>query len=474
MNRKVENIAGINKHTLKLRGAGLCWSEWESDCRSVWSSGGVVRRQGRGSCRFGGSGDEQSSTVPNPKGEMKAVTTRSGLAYEGPSIPTESPLEKVDEQNTEEILDKEHSNSLGSTAQVQSLVVPISIPEPDVLSNQKKPTIPYPSSRSKSTYNLREVLLENWSCFNRCIWRGNYPQDFLNDDSIPTGIENSVYDPEGDILFLKKLLNEDSFQLPPMDHKLVEESKEKSFVEEPPKLELKELPSHLKYAFLEDFNKLPVIIVKNLKVDEREALINVLKSHKRAIAWKISDIKGIDPRFYTHKILMEDDYKPAVQSQRRVNHKIHEVIKKEVIKLLDAGMIYPISDIPWVSPIYYVPKKIGMIVVANDNNELIPTRLVTGWRVCIEYRKLNDDTRKYHFPLPFMDQMLESDHGTHFCNDQFTRVMIKYEVTHRLATAYHPQTCGKVKVNGHRMKHYFSGDIPSNVAPDLHTFPNDN
>nr|GFD38911.1 reverse transcriptase domain-containing protein [Tanacetum cinerariifolium] len=152
----------------------------------------------------------------------------------------------------------------------------------------------------------------------------------------------------------------------------------KSFVEEPPELELKEFPSHLKYAFLEDSNKLPVIIAKNLKYVEREALINVLKSHKWAIAWKIFDIKGIDPRFCTHKILMEDDYKPAVQSQRRVNPKIYDVIKKEVIKLLDAGMIYPLSDSPWVSPIHCVPKKGGMTVVANENNELIPTRLVTG------------------------------------------------------------------------------------------------
>nr|GFB96687.1 aspartic peptidase [Tanacetum cinerariifolium] len=140
----------------------------------------------------------------------------------------------------------------------------------------------------------------------------------------------------GDILFLEKLLNEDPFQLSPMDLKLAEESKEKSFVEEPPELELKGLPSHLEYAFLEDSNKLPVIIAKNLKVDEREALIIVLKSHKQAISRKISDIKGIDPRFCTHKILMEDDYKPAAQSQRRENPKIHDIIKTEVIKLLDA------------------------------------------------------------------------------------------------------------------------------------------
>ncbi|GJX16607.1 reverse transcriptase domain-containing protein [Tanacetum coccineum] len=104
---------------------------------------------------------------------------------------------------------------------------------------------------------------------------------------------------------------------------------------------------------------------------------------------------------------MEDDYKPTVQSQRRVNPKIHEVIKKEVLKLLDAGMIYPISDSPWVSPVHCVPKKGGITVVANEENELILTRLVTGWRVCIDYRKLNEATRKDHFPLPFMDQMLE-------------------------------------------------------------------
>ncbi|GJZ26189.1 hypothetical protein Tco_0570442 [Tanacetum coccineum] len=133
------------------------------------------------------------------------------------------------------------------------------------------------------------------------------------------------------------------------------------------------------------------------------ALLKVLKSHKRAIAWKITDIKSIDPRFCTHKILMEDDYKPTVQSQRRVNPKIHEVIKKEVLKLLDAGMIHPISDSPWVSLVHCVPKKGGITVVANEENELIPTRLVTGWRVCIDYRKLNEATRKDHFPLPFMD-----------------------------------------------------------------------
>ncbi|GJV37904.1 reverse transcriptase domain-containing protein [Tanacetum coccineum] len=193
-----------------------------------------------------------------------------------------------------------------------------------------------------------------------------------------------------------------------MNLKQVEVTKAKSSIEEPPELELKDLPSHLEYAYLEGIDKLPMIIAKGLKDDEKEALLKVLKSHKRAIAWKINDIKGIDPRFCTHKILMEED------CQRRVNLKIHKVIKKEVIKLLDAGMIYPISDSPWVSPIHCVPKKGGITIVANEDNELIPTRLVTGWRVCIDYRKLNEATRKDHFPLPFMDQMLERLAGNEF------------------------------------------------------------
>nr|GEY75271.1 DNA-directed DNA polymerase [Tanacetum cinerariifolium] len=150
-----------------------------------------------------------------------------------------------------------------------------------------------------------------------------------------------------------------------------EVAKEKSSIKEPLELELKDLPSHLEYAYLEGADNLHVIIGKDLKDDEKEAFLKVLKSHKRAIAWKITDIKGIDPRFCTHNILMEEDYKPSVQSQRRVNQKIHEVIKKEVIKLLDAGMIYPIFDSPWVSPIHCVPKKGGITVVENENNELI-------------------------------------------------------------------------------------------------------
>nr|GEY10480.1 reverse transcriptase domain-containing protein [Tanacetum cinerariifolium] len=196
--------------------------------------------------------------------------------------------------------------------------------------------------------------------------------------------------------------------------KICEAKTDKSSIDEPLEVEHKDLPPHLEYTFLEGNDKLPIIIAKDLSDEEKTALITVLKSHKRAIVWKLSDIKGINPEFYTYKILMEDDFKPAVQHKRRINLKIHDVIKKEVLKLLDAGLIYPISDSPWVSPVHCVPKKGGFTVVENEENELIPTRLVKGWRLCIDYRKLNEATHKDHFPLPFMDHMLERLAGNEY------------------------------------------------------------
>nr|GEX16475.1 reverse transcriptase domain-containing protein [Tanacetum cinerariifolium] len=446
-------------------------------------------------------GTLSSNTVPNPKGEMKAVTTRSGLAYEGPSIPTNFSPEKVVERETEETTNKEKSNCQGSTAHIQPPVVPISISEPDFSKTQPKPNIPYPSRPNdqklhekatnqmekffqlfhdlhfdisfadalllmpKFTYIIKSLLTNKDKLFDlakvplneNCsamllkklpeklgdpgkflipsdisitrskrvakdvfvkVGKFHFPtdfvvvdfeadprlilgrsflrtdcalidvygeeitlqvndesvtfnlnqtmrysstyddnsvnrvdvidiayedfvqdvldfkynsksrnptlvsnplfsketksefckdpiiksfsptltpfgesdffleknEDFLKDESISMGIEDSWYDPEGDILYLEKLLNDDPSQLPPMDLKQAEEIKAKSSIEEPPELELKELPSHLEYAFLEETNKLPVIIAKDLKDVEKEALLKVLKSHKRAIA----------------------------------------------------------------------------------------------------------------------------------------------------------------------------------------------
>ncbi|GJW45527.1 reverse transcriptase domain-containing protein [Tanacetum coccineum] len=179
----------------------------------------------------------------------------------------------------------------------------------------------------------------------------------LEDDPTSPEVDDSYYDSEGDILLLKAILNSDPSPPPPnqgnylpeirKELKVCEAKTDKSSIDEPPEVELKDLPPHLEYAFLEGDDKLPVIISKDLSMDEKAALIKVLKSCKRAIAWKLSGINGINPEFCTHKILMEEDYKPAIKHQRLVNPKIHDVIKKKVEKLLDAGLIYPISDSPW-------------------------------------------------------------------------------------------------------------------------------
>ncbi|CAN6576333.1 unnamed protein product [Malus baccata var. baccata] len=183
---------------------------------------------------------------------------------------------------------------------------------------------------------------------------------------------------------------------------------------QPPKLELKVLPEHLKYAYLGADSSLPVIIAADLSSTDEDKLLRILRSHQDAIGWTIADIKGISPTICMHKILMEDGVKPAIDAQRRLNPIMKEVVRNEVMKLLDAGMIYPISDSKWISPTQVVPKRSGITVVKNDKNELVPTRLTTGWRMCVDYRKINAGTRKDHFPLPFIDQMLEKLAGRAF------------------------------------------------------------
>nr|GEW15304.1 reverse transcriptase domain-containing protein [Tanacetum cinerariifolium] len=263
----------------------------------------------------------------------------------------------------------------------------------DVVSNEASSPI-YEPIVSNSSQNLTPFDASDFLLLEEA-----YAFIAIDDEPISSNIDATYYDPEGDILILEELLNNDPEPLSNQkdffltfhkDLKVVE-PKDQSFKEdEPPEAELKELPPHLEYAFLGDNGKWPVIVAKDLSSNEKTALINVLKTRKKAIAWKLTDIKGIDPEFCSHKILLEEDYSPKVQSQRRVNPKIHDVIKKKVEKLFDAGLIYPISDSPWVSPIHCVPKKGGMTVIKNDKNELVPTCLVTGWRVCIDYTKLNE------------------------------------------------------------------------------------
>ena len=143
--------------------------------------------------------------------------------------------------------------------------------------------------------------------------------------------------------------------------------------EKPPKLELKPLPSHLKYAFLGVEDTFPVIISSSLESDQEKKLLEILRTHKTTIGLTITDIKGINPLICTHRIHLEEGVKPSRQPQRRLNPVMKEVVKKEVLKLLDVGVIYPIADSKWVSPTQVVPKKSRVTVLANEHNELIPT-----------------------------------------------------------------------------------------------------
>ncbi|GKB81038.1 hypothetical protein Tco_0947933, partial [Tanacetum coccineum] len=256
----------------------------------------------------------------NPKGEMKAITTRSGVAYEGPSIPTNPSPENVVERETEETTDKEKSNFQGSTAHIPPSVIPTPIPEPDVLKTLPKTTpipefdVPRFAPTIKSLLMNKEKLLElakiplNDNCSAMLLKKLGDPDKFLipfceeyaleflgfpnssggnptptsepftsefileeikaylKDDSISPEIDHADCNPEEDICLIKKLLNNDPFQLPPMDLKQSEVTEAKSSIEEPPELELKDLPSHLEYAFLEENDKLPVIIAKGLKM----------------------------------------------------------------------------------------------------------------------------------------------------------------------------------------------------------------
>ncbi|CAM8990149.1 unnamed protein product [Rhodiola kirilowii] len=180
--------------------------------------------------------------------------------------------------------------------------------------------------------------------------------------------------------------------------------------------ELKPLPSNLRYEFLGSNATFPVIVGAALNEDETSKLVHVLKANKKALGYSIDDITGIIPSLCMHRINLEEDVKPSREMLRRLNPKLSEVVFKEITKLRDAGIIYSVPDSEWVSPIHVVPKKGGLTVVKNDKGELVLTRTVNGWRMCIDYRKLNKVTRKDHFPIPFIDQMLERLAGhDYFC-----------------------------------------------------------
>ncbi|GJR43938.1 hypothetical protein Tco_1312041 [Tanacetum coccineum] len=306
-----------------------------------------------------GSGSLPSNTITNPKVDLKGITTRSGVAYQGPTIPTKlSSFSSSRSSGREPDLTKDKVLLLITKYQdvPDTLVVPrralIDVYEGELTLRVGKEAVTFnldQTSRYSSNYNdnlvnridVIEMACEEYSQevlrFSDVIASGNPTpyydpivstssltltpfgdsdflleevDDFLalEDDPTLPEVDDSYYDPKGDILLLESFLNNDPSLPPPTqgnylpkiqkELKVCEAKNDKSSIDEPPKVKLKDLPPHLEYAFLEGDNKLPVIIAKDLSVEEKAALIKVLKSHKRAISWKLSDIKGINPEFY--------------------------------------------------------------------------------------------------------------------------------------------------------------------------------
>ncbi|XP_027062914.1 uncharacterized protein [Coffea arabica] len=171
-----------------------------------------------------------------------------------------------------------------------------------------------------------------------------------------------------------------------------------------------------------DKETLPVIISAHLSPRQEDNLIRLLRDHKEAIGWSIADIKGISHSLCMHRIRLEDDAKSVRQAQRRLNLLMMEVVKKEIFKLLELRIIFTTSDSPWVNPTQVVPKKAGVTTEENQEGEMVPVRKPTRLRQCIDYRQLNAVTKNDHFPLPFIDKMIERLAGrVYYCfRDDFS------------------------------------------------------
>nr|GEU79710.1 reverse transcriptase domain-containing protein [Tanacetum cinerariifolium] len=481
-------------------------------------------------------------------------TTRYSSTYDDMSVNRIDVIDVAREEYAQEMLSFSKNSSGGN---------PTSTFEP-IISNSSPSFIPF----EESDFILEEI------------------EAYLKDESISPEINHADCDPEGDICLIEKLLNDDSFQLPLMNVKQGEVAMAKSSIEEPPELELKDLPLHLEYAYLEGVDKLLMIIENDLKDDEKEALLKVLKSHKRAIVWKITDIKGIDPHFFTHKILMEEIINPQYKVKNGLTHKFmrkrplspvlmeHLLIEECLLafamllgpfkgmssqqkkkffkdvkhyfwddpylfwicadqiirrcvhgqeandilrschegpteshhganfttkKVFDAGFFWPTiyrdahnlvkscdscqrqgnisqrDEMPQnVIQVYEIFDVWGIDFIGPFQSSrgnryiLVAVDYLSKW---VEAKAL--PTNDAHVVVKFFKSFFArfrtpraiiSDRGTHFCNDKFAKVMSKYGVTHRLATAYHPQTSGQVEVLNRGLKCILERTIRENRA----------
>nr|GEZ60717.1 reverse transcriptase domain-containing protein [Tanacetum cinerariifolium] len=378
-----------------------------------------------------GSGTLPSNTITNPKEDLKGITTRSGVAYQGPTIPTPS---KVMKQGTELhgclnfhaqigfhskalIRNKEKLSEMSRTLMNEHCLAVILNKLPRKLGDPGKFLIPCEFPRMDECLALAD-LGASINLMPLSVWEGlllleltptcmtleladrlvSKPINIAKDVSVKVANKIDVIDMACEEYSQEVLGFSDvtaSGNPTPYDDPIVSTTS----------------PTLIPFGDSDFLLFEEADAFLDLEDDPNSPKFNPLYYEPEG---DILLLEAILNKFCTHKILMEEDYKLAVQHQRRVNPKIYDVIKKEVEKLFDAGLIYPISNSPWVSRVYYVPKKGGFTVVKNEENELIPTHLVTDWRVFIDYRKLNETTRKDHFPLPFMDQMLERLAGNEY------------------------------------------------------------
>nr|GEZ72962.1 reverse transcriptase domain-containing protein [Tanacetum cinerariifolium] len=416
-----------------------------------------------------GSRTLPGNTITNPKEDLKGITTRSGTAYQGPTIPTTTSSSPIVERKTEATKDTVHSTNNESTDDVQPLVVPtespilnfepvVSIIEPDASPvsaprPNHRDSIPYPSRLQDQ--KLRDKANDQRAKFFQIFKDLNFNISFADAlilmPKFGPSIKSLLTNKDKLCELARTLLNEHCLAvlLKKFPEKLGDPDKfliPCDFPEMAECLALADLSASINLMPLRSFFKTEKALIDvfegelTLHVGKEAITFNLDQTSRYSSNYNDMTANRIDVidmhcEEYSQEFLGDDklpviiakdlsveektalimeDFKPTVQHQRRVNPKIHDVIKNEVLKLLDAGLIYLISDSPWVSPVHCVPKKGGFTVVENEENELIPTRLVTGWHVCIDYRKFNEATRKDHFPLPFMDQMLERLAGNQY------------------------------------------------------------
>nr|GEU91874.1 reverse transcriptase domain-containing protein [Tanacetum cinerariifolium] len=440
------------------------------------------------------SGTLSSNTIPNPKDDMKAITTRSGVAYDGPSIPTPK---KVVEREVEETTDKEQTNFQGSTAHIQPPVAPV--PEPDFrgcfnLMPKFASTIKSLLTNKDKLFQLAKILL-NENCSAMLLKKlpekigdpGKFliPCDFLgmDDESVSSEIDHADCDPEGDICFIEKMLNDDPFQLNPMDLKQGEVVKAKSSIEKPSELELKDLPSHLEYAYLEDtmlqrcedtnlvlnWEKCHFMVKEGIvlghKISKNRLEVDRSKIDVIAKLPHPMTVKGVRS-FLGHASF----YRRFIQDFSKIARPMTHLLKK------DTPFVFYKDCIDAFETLKKKLTKDSILVVPDWNLPFELMKFIVEGMSSQQKKKLFKDVKHYfcddHYLFRIcVDQIIRrfgspraiiSDRGTHFCNDQFSKIMLKYEVTHRLSTAYYPQTSGQVEVSNRGLKRILERTIGEN------------